>query len=338
MGDPAGVGPEIILKAAATGSFWRGVSPVVVGDPDVLKRVARATGSPVRIEPVDDLPSRSEPGAAGLLRVWSRPSTRVHRPPVGRVDPECGAAAYETLVLAAEAALRGGVDGLVTAPLSKEAIARSGRPFTGHTETLASLSGVQEPVLMLSHGKRRVVHVSCHCSLAEVSRFLTPARLWRTLSLGESALRRLGVARPRVAVCALNPHGGEGGMFGDEEARIIVPVLRKARKVGLDVTGPLPADTCFVNAFRGGHDLVVAMYHDQGHIPFKLMAFGSSGRGRHFTRGVNVTLGLPFVRTSVAHGTAFDIAGIGAACPGSLLDAWSLARKMVRGGWNTPGE
>lgn len=278
-GDPAGIGPEIVAKAAA--------------DPSV-----RAVCEPVIFAP---------PG-----RITVEP---------GRVSAEAGRAAYDVLVRAVEAARRGEVDAVATAPISKAAFQAAGLPWKGHTDLLAHLCGVERVAMMFHSPELNVVLVTVHVPLRAVPRLVTQAEVEATVALAAGSLPRFGIARPRLAVAGLNPHAGEGGLLGDEDEAVLRPAVAAARARGVDVQGPCPADTVFLRASRGEFDCVVACYHDQGLIPVKLLAFG---------RAVNVTLGLPIVRTSVDHGTAFDIAGKGLADAGSMIAAVTLAARLAR--------
>lgn len=302
MGDPAGIGPEVVLKAladpeVATLADWK-----IVGDAAVLDWAGNVTGArlPVKAELLDT--QALAPGS------WTP----------GRLSAGCGRAALAYVREAVRICLEGRAQALVTAPLSKEAVTLSGEPFSGHTEYIAALCGAADSRMLLAGGRLRVVHVSTHVPLLEACR-LDTARILRTIELAHDAMVRLGFTQPRIAVCGLNPHAGENGLFGDEDARFIAPAVAAARGRGYDCNGPLPADTAFLRAVRGGFDLVVAMYHDQGHIPAKLLDFEGT---------VNVSLGLPIIRTSVDHGTAFDIAGKNLANPASMKAALKLAAQM----------
>jgi 4-hydroxythreonine-4-phosphate dehydrogenase len=249
----------------------------------------------------------------------------------GEVSAEAGHLAYEAVAAAVRLAMAGEVGAIATAPLNKEALNLGGHHYAGHTDMLADLTGARDSCMMLAHGNLRVTHVTTHVPLARVPSLLTPERLDRTLRLTADALAKLGIANPRIAVAALNPHAGEGGLFGKEDDTVTVPVLAKWRAQGVDVHGPVPGDTVFVKAAAGQYDAVVAMYHDQGHIPVKLLGFRidpATGRWVGLS-GVNVTLGLPIIRTSVDHGTAFDIAGKGVANAQSMVEAIELAATMA---------
>lgn len=326
MGDPAGVGPEVCLKAAQRGRLWRFCIPFVVGDRGILSWTARELGLRVPLHPVGGelsrIDFRSGIGVLDLRNV--PPRSRAF----GRLSALFGRASAQYIERGAWLALEGKVSALVTAPIHKEALHAAGYPYPGHTEFLAELTGAEEPVMLLVHGRTRIAHVTAHCSLREACRRVKKGRTLRVIRLLDSALRRLGIPSPHLAVAGLNPHGGEGGLFGWEEVREIGPAVEAARAEGFRVEGPLPPDTVFAKHRGGLYDGVVAMYHDQGHIPGKLAAFSFNREGRGSVRGVNVTLGLPIVRTSVEHGTGFDIAGQGVADPRSLEDAVALAARL----------
>ena len=319
MGDPAGIGPEVVLKALQDESVYSLCRPLVVGDRRILERAAGWVGAGPAYDAVEDPASgRYEPGAVTLLDL-ANAAPDACRP--GQVAAAAGRAAVEYVFRACDLVMAGGADAVVTAPLNKEAMNLAGFHFAGHTELLAERTGAERVSMLLTGPKLRVVHVSTHVSLEEAIRRVTPERVGATIDLAQQACAALGVPRPRIAVAGLNPHAGEGGLFGDHEAASIVPAVLAARARGLDVSDPQPPDTVFLRAVRGAYDIVVAMYHDQGHIPMKLLAFDS---------GVNVSIGLPIIRTSVDHGTAFDIAGTGAARPDSMIEAIAVAVQMVR--------
>jgi 4-hydroxythreonine-4-phosphate dehydrogenase len=323
MGDPSGIGPEIIVKAVRhLGDELRAdaFELAIVGSADALAQAARQLGMD---------PEADAGGRLRIVDVGPVPGDIV----TGEVSAAGGEWAYRAVVRAVTLCLDGEMDGIVTAPLSKEALHLSGHPFPGHTELLAHLTGQRDSVMMLAHGPMRVSHVSTHCPLSEVPSRVTPQRLARVLDLTLDALRTLGIANPRVAVAGLNPHAGEGGILGREEAERIAPVVADYAARGHAVSGPWPGDTIFIKLRAGQYDAVVAMFHDQGHIPVKLLGFEvdpATGRWQAIS-GVNVTLGLPIVRTSVDHGTAFDIAGRGEANADSLVDAARYAMQLIRG-------
>jgi 4-hydroxythreonine-4-phosphate dehydrogenase len=249
----------------------------------------------------------------------------------GEIAPEAGRFAYLAIERAVELAQAGRIDAIVTAPLNKEALNLAGHHYAGHTDMLAALTHTRSSVMLLAHGDMRVGHVTTHVALADVPKLLTPERLRRTIDLTHAAVRDLGIDAPRVAVAALNPHAGEGGLFGRQDIEITAPVVEQCRADGMDVTGPVPGDTVFVKLRGRQFDAVVAMYHDQGHIPVKLLGFDvdpATGTWRALS-GVNITLGLPVIRTSVDHGTAFDIAGTGVANEESLIEAIDYAERLA---------
>jgi len=317
MGDPAGVGPEVIVKALEHDAVWRACRPVVIGDAQWMSQAAQIVGTTRAVQRVVNVAEAGTREAIQVLDLANVPASLVR----GRVSAEGGRAAYEYIEQAVRLALDRQVEAIVTAPLNKEALHAAGKQYAGHTEILADLCGVKGTVMLLTCERLRVSHVSTHVSLREALARLTSERVMRVIQLTHDALVRMGIAAPRLAVAGLNPHAGEGGLFGDEEEKIIAPAVRTAQHAGLNVAGPFPPDTIFWRAVQGEFDAVVAMYHDQGHIPMKLLGFFD---------GVNVTLGLPIIRTSVDHGTAFDIAGTGRADERSMVAALLLAAKMAR--------
>jgi 4-hydroxythreonine-4-phosphate dehydrogenase len=319
LGDPAGIGAEIVLKALWRAEVFGRCRPLVIGDARILERASFWLGcDPLRIEWImDPEEGQYEPGSVPLLNLHNAAPDSC---PVGQVSAAAGRAAVEYVFRACDLALAGQVGGLVTAPLNKAAMNLAGFHYAGHTELLADRTGAGKVSMLLVGPKLRVVHVSTHVALEEAIRRVTRERVEQVIELAEQSARALGIARPRIAVAGLNPHAGEGGLFGDQETREILPAVLAARRRGLDVSDPQPPDTIFLRAVNGAYDIVVAMYHDQGHIPMKLLAFDD---------GVNVSIGLPVIRTSVDHGTAFDIAGTGKARETSLLAAIDVAARMV---------
>lgn len=316
MGDAAGIGPEIVARLFAEGV---GRPALVYGDLAALRRGAAAAAVDVAFgeigAPSDaaDLPPGTVPViAAGRL---------VALPPYGRVSADAGAGAYAAVVRAIDDAKAGLIAAIVTAPINKDAMRAAGIGYPGHTEILADRTGTGDVAMMLANDVLRVLLVSIHLSLAEAVRAVTPEAESRAIRLANAATRAFGVARPRVAVAGLNPHAGENGMFGSEDRDVIAPAVARARAEGIDASGPWPGDTVFMRARRGEFDVVVAQYHDQGLIPIKYLGIDE---------GVNITVGLPFVRTSVDHGTAFDIAGTGRADQASLRAAFRQAVAMTR--------
>ena len=318
LGDPAGIGPEIVARLLAEGP---GHPCVVYGDADALRRGAAAMGLDLLVETARD-PSEAASisgRAVPLIQVGEVPRDL----PFGRVSAAAGAAAYAAILRAIDDARAGLVSAIVTAPINKDALHLAGVKFPGHTEILADRTGTAEFAMVLANDELRVLLATIHPSLRDAIAALTFETEIRAIRLADRAARDFGVARPRVAVAGLNPHAGENGLFGREEIEVIAPAIAAAGAAGIDVSGPWPGDTVFMRARRGEFDIVVAQYHDQGLIPVKYLGLDA---------GVNVTVGLPFPRTSPDHGTAFDIAGQGLADPASLRAAFRQAVRLVGGG------
>jgi 4-hydroxythreonine-4-phosphate dehydrogenase len=328
MGDPAGIGPEIIVKAC--GALAPRIAAgelrlAVIGSGAALERARHA------IAPGLDIPEARAEAAEwpDLCFLQAGPEGAPIEP--GVLSADGGRFAYLAVERGVRLAEAGRVGAIVTAPLNKEALNRAGYHYAGHTEMLAELTGVKGSVMLLAHGNMRVSHVTTHVALQDVPKRLTPERLRLVLDLTHAALLGLGVERPRIAVAALNPHAGEGGLFGREDIEVSTPTIARAVADGMQVFGPVPGDTVFVKLRAGQYDAVVAMYHDQGHIPVKLLGFSvdpATGRWEALS-GVNITLGLPIIRTSVDHGTAFDIAGQGIASERSLIEAVEYAERLA---------
>jgi 4-phospho-D-threonate 3-dehydrogenase / 4-phospho-D-erythronate 3-dehydrogenase len=319
LGDPAGIGPEIILKALAHADVFERCRPLVIGDRRLLARAAAWVGQDM---PAFDVLTHPRHGAyrAGTVPVLDLANADPAEIPVGIESAAGGRAAVEAVFRACDLTMTGETDAVVTAPLNKAAMHMAGFKYPGHTELLAERTGAGKITMLLTGPNLRIVHVSMHVGLTEAIARVTTERVLDTIHLAEEACRALGIAHPRIAVAGLNPHASEGGLFGNQEATAIIPAIEAARAEGIDVSDPQPPDTVFLRATKGTYDIVVAMYHDQGHIPMKLLAFDS---------GVNVSIGLPIVRTSVDHGTAFDIAGKGIAREESLIAAMNVAIQMV---------
>jgi 4-phospho-D-threonate 3-dehydrogenase / 4-phospho-D-erythronate 3-dehydrogenase len=309
LGDPAGIGPEVILKALATSAVARLARWVIVGDRPAIERTGREIG----------IPFETLAGGGERVRIHHVDALGDHQVINGQMHAATGAAAVRYVKEATAQCLRGEADAMVTAPISKEAVALGGTHFSGHTEYIAGLCGVDDSRMMLFNPRLSVVHVTTHVPLRTAIDASVP-RIVRTIVLARQAMDRLGVERPRIAVCGMNPHASEHGLFGGEEDAAIRPAIEAARAQGVACEGPFPPDTIFLDAWRGTWDVVIAMYHDQGHIPMKLLDFANT---------VNVTLGIPIVRTSVDHGTAFDIAGRNLADPTSMQAALRLAARMA---------
>ncbi|MFN8663034.1 MAG: 4-hydroxythreonine-4-phosphate dehydrogenase PdxA [Thermomicrobiales bacterium] len=319
LGDPAGIGPEVVLKALMHEDVYAQADPLVIGDRRVLERTVTALGLPLDIQPVSSLRDATfSPGTVTLLDLGNAdPATFA----IGEESAVAGGAAVDYVFRACDLAMAGDVDAIVTAPLNKAAMHMAGYTYAGHTELLTERTHAPRVSMLLIGPGLRIVHVSTHVSLAEAIARVTPQRVEEVIQLAYDACRALGIAEPRIAVAGLNPHASEGGIFGNQEAESIIPAIAAARARGLNVSDPQPPDTVFLRATKGHYDIVVAQYHDQGHIPMKLLAFDS---------GVNVSYGLPVIRTSVDHGTAFDIAGKGVASESSMLAAIDVAVQMVR--------
>ncbi len=332
MGDPAGIGPEIIVKALSEESVYEICVPLVIADPEVMRHaVSGIVKSDMAVRVVS---SPAEAGGVfGTMDVFPLADLDLTGFALGKVDPRCGEAAFRSVETAIRLAMAGEIQGTVTAPLNKEAMNLAGRHYDGHTEIYATLTGAARYAMMLADGPLRVAHVTTHVPLANVSARLSAERVLDVIRLAHEALTRLGIEAPRIGVAGLNPHAGENGLFGDEEQRIIAPAIAAARAEGIGADGPFPPDTVFCKALGGGFDLVVAMYHDQGHIPMKLLSFRYDDKTKTWSglTGVNVTLGLPIVRASVDHGTAFENAGKNVAGHMSMKNAIEYAAMLASG-------
>lgn len=315
MGDPAGIGPEIIHLALAEPSIYEICRPVVFGDSKILLEAKKFTGSALDLSIIDE-PDEGvfKCGNINLINLSEIDPAKID---LGWPSAEAGRALIVYINTAIEAAKKKSISAIVTCPINKTSMQMSGSRFHGHTELFAEQTGTVDYAMMLAGDRLKVVLVTIHTPLKNVPLTLSLTKILKTIRItGQSLQERFGIAHPRIAVAGLNPHAGEGGMFGNEEQQIIRPAVEAALSEGFDVAGPFPPDTLFYNAVNGDYDAVVCMYHDQGLIPFKLI---------HFTDGVNTTLGLPVIRTSVDHGTAYDIAGTGRADPGSLIAAIRMA-------------
>jgi 4-hydroxythreonine-4-phosphate dehydrogenase len=318
MGDASGIGPEIIMKALAREDVYALCRPIVVGDATRLREADAITKTGLQVvalaSPAD---ARFERGTVDCIDLGLIPAGH----PFGQLSPLSGEGAYRYIERATRLVEAGDADAICTAPLSKEALHAAGHKYPGHTELLAHLTGTPEVSMMLVAPKLRVIHVTTHIGLMDAIRKIEPGLVERVIARGHATLQKSGIADPRIGVCGINPHAGENGLFGQgEEEEKIIPAVQVCRAKGWKVEGPLPADTLFFRAARGDFDLVVAMYHDQGHGPVKVMGLEA---------GVNITVGLPVIRTSVDHGTAFDIAGKGIADEGSLIEALKQAADLA---------
>lgn len=318
MGDASGVGPEIIMKALSRPEVHALCRPLVVGDAARLREAGAIARAGLEVVALDSpAAARFAPGTVDCIDLGLIPPGH----PFGRLSPLSGEAAYRYIERATRLVEAGEADAICTAPLSKEALHAAGHKYPGHTELLAHLTGTPEVSMMLVAPKLRVIHVTTHIGLMDAIRRIEPGLVERVIARGHATLVKSGIAEPRIGVCGINPHAGENGLFGQgEEEEKIIPAVQACRARGWKVDGPLPADTLFFRAARGDFDLVVAMYHDQGHAPVKVMGLEA---------GVNITVGLPVIRTSVDHGTAFDIAGTGVADDGSLVEALRQAADLA---------
>jgi 4-hydroxythreonine-4-phosphate dehydrogenase len=329
MGDPAGVGPEIIVRACAEPAVARQSRPLVIGAAAAMREALGLVGSPLALHPVTRVEDCR--WAAQTLECLDCATVDMATLPRAAVSAAAGRAAYEFIERAVALATSGAIDAIVTAPVNKEALAAAGVRHPGHTEILAELSGTRDFAMLLMGRDLRVIHVTTHVALRRVPELVTRDRVLLTIRLAQRTMDGLGRPRARIGVAGLNPHAGEDGLFGDEEQTAIGPAIEAARAEGLTVIGPLPADTLFSRARGGEFDIVVAMYHDQGHIPVKTLGFTydeASGRWTGLS-GVNVTVGLPFLRVSVDHGTAFDRAWKGLANHESMTEAIDVAVHML---------
>jgi 4-phospho-D-threonate 3-dehydrogenase / 4-phospho-D-erythronate 3-dehydrogenase len=321
MGDASGIGPEVIMKGLGHPEVYNWCRPLVIGDAGRLRAAGHLVRSNIKVNPILEISeARFTPGTTDCFDLGLIPEDM----PWGKLSSICGDAAYQFIVRAVELAQSGEIDAICTAPLNKEALHAGGHIFPGHTELLAHLTSTPEVSMMLSTPRLKVIHVTSHIGLLDAIDKIEPGLVERTIARAQQTLERAGMAHPRIGVCGINPHAGEHGLFGrGEEESKIEPAVRSCQARGWDVEGPLPADTLFFRAGRGDFDIVVAMYHDQGHGPVKVLGIET---------GVNITIGLPVIRTSVDHGTAFDIAGTGKADEGSLLVALKQAAELVHKG------
>ena len=319
MGDPSGIGPEIIIKSFEKRSIRSG-RVIVIGDFNIMQMaydLIKPDG--FSLNKINDVNQCDY--SPILLNVMDLHLIDLKHFSPGIVNADSGAAAFECVRKATQLALTGKIDAIVTAPLNKEALHKAGKNFSGHTEILASLTGKKDYAMLLYDRKLSVIHVSTHISLKEAISGLTSDRIEKVIVMADEVMQRLNGSRPGIAVSGINPHAGESGLFGMEEIEKIIPAINNMKKRGINVVGPLPPDTVFLQAIKGRFDIVVAMYHDQGHIPMKLLGFNSA---------VNITVGLPVIRTSVDHGTAFEIAWQGIADENSMVNAIKLAVKMSK--------
>lgn len=330
MGDAAGVGPEVIAKALSSEDIYDTCDPIVIGDAKVMEQAVEIAGASIHVNSIRDF--RDAGFKYGVMDVLDLENIDLQNLKMGQVSSMAGKAAVEYVEKAVELGSHGQIHAIATAPINKEAINKAGYDYPGHTELLAYLTNTRDYAMMLAIGPLRVTHVTTHASLRKACMMIRKERVYKVIKLTYEALISIGKREPRIAVASLNPHSGEGGLFGFEENREIRPAVDLAQRERIDVEGPLPADTVFAKARGGAYDAVVAMYHDQGHIPVKLLGLEWNEEQKKWTSvsGVNITVGLPLIRTSVDHGTAFGKAGKGTASPQSMIEAIELAAEMAK--------
>ncbi|WP_339321737.1 4-hydroxythreonine-4-phosphate dehydrogenase PdxA [Paenibacillus sp. FSL W8-0194] len=320
MGDGAGVGPEIILKSLKNREIYDLCDPLVIGDSKILDRAKSYVNSDLKVQTVTEDQLGQIAYEFGTVYCLDLDLLSADLP-LGQVSAEAGHAAFEYLAKAIDLAKKQQIDAICTAPLNKEALHKGGHQYPGHTEILADLTDTSEFSMMLSAPNLKVIHVTTHVGLIDAVKMINPERVYRVIQLAHETLTKSGIENPRIAVCGINPHAGENGLFGyGEEEEKVVPGVKKAQEEGINAVGPLPADTLFFRTVRGDFDIVVAMYHDQGHGPVKVLGLDA---------GVNITVGLPIIRTSVDHGTAFDIAGKGIVEEKSMMEAIRQAVELA---------
>jgi 4-hydroxythreonine-4-phosphate dehydrogenase len=329
MGDPAGIGPEIAAKAMAEPHIYDICRPLIVGDVNAMKQAVQIAGVNMEVRSISEVQeAKFEYGIMDVMDLENVDiSTLVH----GRVSAMAGKAAFEAIQKVIELAMEGEIDATITGPINKESLNLAGYHFSGHTEIYAHFTNTKDYTMMLADGNLRVVHVSTHVSLREACDSVKKERVLKVIELGNDACKKLGISIPRIGVAGLNPHAGEHGLFGWEEKKEIIPAIQEAQERGINAEGPVSPDTLFSKAKGGQYDMVVAMYHDQGHIPLKVVGFNwdESEKKWKSVSGVNITLGLPIIRSSVDHGTAFGKAGKGTATHESLIHAIEYGAKLT---------
>lgn len=329
MGDPAGIGPEIVVRALSHKGTYDKCRPIVTGDAAIMKEAVRLLGLDLKVNPVKDVAdARFE---WGTIDVYDLECVDMSTFRFGEVQPQCGDAAFRSIRTAIDLAMENKVDGTVTAPLNKEALNLAGHHFDGHTEIYATFTGTRKYAMMLADENIRVIHVSTHVPLRKACDLVKKDRIIEVAELIDDACRQFGIEKPKIGIAGLNPHSSENGMFGHEEAQEIIPAVNELKARGMDVDGPVPPDSIFAKAKCGKYDGCVAMYHDQGHIPLKVCAFNwNKETGKmESAKGVNITLGLPIIRVSVDHGTAFDVAGKGIASEDAMMLSIDYATRMA---------
>lgn len=330
MGDPAGIGPEICIKALSDAAVYAKCNPIVVGDASVMQQAVSAFNASLRVNAISSVSDAKF--EFGVIDVFDLKNVVLSELQHGVVSAMAGNAAFEAVTKVIELALAEEIDATVTAPINKESIHKAGHKFSGHTEIYAHYTNTAKFAMLLADENLRVIHATTHVSLRKACDLCKKERVLEVISLLQDACIQFGIEKPRIAVAGLNPHAGENGLFGDEEIHEIIPAIEEANRNGFTVEGPVPPDTMFVKAVQGKYDGCVAMYHDQGHIPFKLEGFkwDNEKQTMKSVKGVNITLGLPIIRTSVDHGTAFEIAGRGIASPDAMLVSLDYAILMAK--------
>ncbi len=329
MGDPAGIGPEIAVKAFGHKDIYKICRPLIIGDVSVLSQTAKLLRSKIKVLSIKNInEAKFHPGT---MEVYDLKNVNLKKLKLGKVSAMAGHAAFEFIKTAIQLALDNKIDGTVTGPIHKKAINLAGHHFSGHTEIYAHFTKTKNYAMMLVEGKMRVIHVTTHVSLRQACDLIKKKRVLDVIILANNACEKLGIKSPKIAVAGLNPHSSDGGLFGWEEKKEIIPAIKAAKKMGINAEGPIPSDTLFPKTKGGYYDIVVAMYHDQGHIPLKLLGFNWNEKNKKWksVSGVNITVGLPIIRVSVDHGTAFDQAGKGTANEESLLSSISYAAAMA---------
>lgn len=329
MGDPAGIGPEIAAKVFARQNLYDQCHPVLIGHPAIMEKAIGIAQANLDIHTITETSqARFEPG---IMNVWSIGGEGMDQIRFGEISALAGELAFRSVKTAIDLAMQGKVDGTVTGPIHKESINKAGYHFSGHTEIYAHYTHTRKYAMLLVEEHFKVIHVSTHVALRKACDLVKKERVLDVIQLMNDGLKKLKIPVPRIGVAGLNPHASDGGLFGYEDAEEILPAVEEAKKLGIRVEGPLPPDTLFAQAYGGKYDGCVAMYHDQGHIPFKFLGFQWDEKTKTMksVKGVNITLGLPIIRTSVDHGTAFEIAGKGVASPDALLYAIAYAVKLL---------
>lgn len=330
MGDPASIGPEIAVKALLRPEVYEICKPLLVGDTKVFEQIIAKLQLPANVNAVNKIADAKF--EMGTIDVFDLNITDVSKLEFGKIDAMCGEASFQAIKKAIELALNKEVDATVTGPINKKSINEAGHHFAGHTEIYAHYTGTKKYAMLLVEDNINVIHVSTHVSLRQACDLVKKDRILQVIELIVDGLKRLGKTNLKIGVAGLNPHSGDNGLFGTEDIEEIAPAIEEARRLGYDVEGPVPPDTMFAKAAMGAYGGVVAMYHDQGHIPFKLAGFKWNAEKQQMdsVKGVNITLGLPIIRTSVDHGTAFEIAGKGIASPDAMLLAIESAVQLAK--------